>query len=352
MIKQKGFTLVEMMIAFTLSAVLVLGLFQIFTSNKQAFTMQDGMARMQESGRVSMELLSRDMRSAGYLGCATGVSGAFENHVDATKYTNSEVKQALSLFDGDNGIIGFNNVTAIAAGSDLDGFGLAVGTAEGQVVSGTDVLILQGAEACAGGKVTDGGTGTAQLKIQDAQACGLEQGKIVVVSNCSTAEAFGISSNADQTDTLAHGSNWNIEVKLTGNYENDSYIYTPTSVLYYVGNGASGEPALFMKTLVDENAATNAYNSLEIAEGVEDFQVLFGEDTDGDSSANRYLVPETAGIDMNEVVAIRTRLLVRSQDGLTQTNQTYVFNGATVTAGDNRMRVAYESTHAIRNRVR
>ena len=145
-IKQKGLTLVEMMIAFALSSILMLGLFQIFNSNKQAFGMQGGMARVQEGGRIGMEFLSRDFRNAGFMGCSTGGFGSnFTNHVDVTKYANGEVKQALSIFDGDSAITGFDDVSAIAAGSTLDGLGLAVGSAAGEVISGTDVILLQGA---------------------------------------------------------------------------------------------------------------------------------------------------------------------------------------------------------------
>ena len=357
-IKQKGLTLVEMMIAFTLSSILMLGLFQIFNSNKQAFGMQGGMARVQEGGRIGMEFLSRDFRNAAFMGCSTGgLSSNFINNVNPAKYADGAVKQAITIFDGDQAILGFDNVTAIASGSTLDGFGLAIGTSAGNVISGTDIIVLQGAKPCSGGKVVSGGTGTANIKIADAAACGLTQESIVIVSNCTTSEAFGITNNplssgASDKDTLSHAANLNVNVKLTGTYDDDSYIYKPSSTLFYIGNGASGEPSLFMKTLENETAATGAYGTHELAEGIEDMQFLYGEDTDDDGAVNRYVAAGTASLDMNRVIAIRTRLLTRTQDNLTQTNQTYNFNGVSITATDSRMRVPFETTNAIRNRIK
>ncbi len=355
-ITNQGFSLVELMVAMALSSVLMLGLFQIFTSNKQAVSLQGGVARVQESGRISMEFLSRHFRVVGYMGCATGgFSDNFTNHVDRTKYTDGEFKAALNAFNGDNGITGFNDITsANIVGTTLADIGLAVGTAAGQIVSGTDAIVMQGVRSCPGGKVTAGGTGTAQLKIEDADACGLQQNDIVIVSNCNTAEAFGITNNPSSgggsDDTLAHGSNVNINNKLSGTYDDDSYIFKPSFTAFYIGNGASGEPALYMKSL-EYAALATAFGSFEVAEGIQDMQLLYGEDTNDDGTVNRYV--ESGDVtDFNDVLAIRSNLLARSQDRATSTAQEYEFNGATVTATDLRMRVPYQTTNAIRNRIK
>ena len=333
--KQQGFSLVELLIALALSSILLVGLFQIFNSNRQAFSMQDGVARVQESGRIGMEFMTRELRTAGYMGCAGGTTGTFSNKVDASKYDEATMQAAITAFDGNNGLTGFDEVTD-TTGTALADAGVVVGTAAGQMISGTDAIILQGVEACVGGKVTDGGTGTAQIKITDAAACGLQQGDIVVVSNCETAEAFGITSNAASTNTLAHGSNFNSDNKLDGTYEDESYIFKPKFTVFYLGNGASGEPSLYMQSLEHSGAAT-AYGAFEISEGIEDVDFIFGEDTDGDGTVNRYVAAGDVG-DWNAVLAVRSSLVARSQLRATNT-------------GDTRIRVNYETTSAIRNRV-
>lgn len=352
--RQDGVTLIEMMIAFALSAVLILGVVQIFESNKMASKLQGGIARVQESGRIATELMARDIRNASYMGCSTGgFSSNFRNVVDASKFSSAALVQALSLLDGDNSLLGFDDVTSISSGSVLANFGLTVGTATGNLKSGTDVLVLHNARPCSGGKVTEGGTGTAQLKIEDAAACNLDQGDIVIVSNCTEAEAFGITSNASSTNTLSHGSNWNTDVKLNGNYEDDSYIFKPTSIIFYIGTGTDGEPALYMRSLDDVTPATgvNPYGNYELATGVEDMQILYGEDTSQNQTVDRYVTASDV-VDMNNVLTVRVRYLLRSADKVTTTAQTYTFNDATTLASDLRMRMSYETTNLIRNRIR
>ena len=56
-------------------------------------------------------------------------------------------------------------------------------------------------------------------------------------------------------------------------------------------------------------------------------QILYGEDTDADGTANRYLLVNTVG-NMANVVSIRIRLLVRTiDDNLAAQTLLYSFNG-------------------------
>jgi type IV pilus assembly protein PilW len=64
--RQSGFTLVELMVSITIGLILLAGIVQVFLANKQAFKLQQGVSRGQESGRTSMFLLSRTVRQAGY----------------------------------------------------------------------------------------------------------------------------------------------------------------------------------------------------------------------------------------------------------------------------------------------
>jgi len=61
-----GFTLVEIMVAITLSLVLLAGVGQIYASSKESFRVQHNNARMQENQRIAMEFLNRDIRQAGF----------------------------------------------------------------------------------------------------------------------------------------------------------------------------------------------------------------------------------------------------------------------------------------------
>lgn len=63
--RQSGLTLVELMIAMLLGSIMVAGAVQIFSSNVQAFRLQQVVSSVQESGRLAMEMIQADLRRAG-----------------------------------------------------------------------------------------------------------------------------------------------------------------------------------------------------------------------------------------------------------------------------------------------
>lgn len=63
---ERGFSLVELMTAITISMILLSGVVQVFLANKQAFKLQQGSSRAQESGRTGVFILARTIREAGY----------------------------------------------------------------------------------------------------------------------------------------------------------------------------------------------------------------------------------------------------------------------------------------------
>lgn len=65
---QRGLSLVEVMIGLLLSLVLTAGVIQIYISNKQTYTLQDEMSRLQENGRFAMDIVQRVIRGAGFQG--------------------------------------------------------------------------------------------------------------------------------------------------------------------------------------------------------------------------------------------------------------------------------------------
>ena len=80
----RGFTLVEIMVAITLSLFLIGGLVQIYASNKKSSLLQRNLAEMQESQRLAIHVLTHDIRMAGYYNgtVATNVQDVPRFYVD------------------------------------------------------------------------------------------------------------------------------------------------------------------------------------------------------------------------------------------------------------------------------
>jgi type IV pilus assembly protein PilW len=56
------------MVAVVVGLLLILGVIQVYLTTKQSYNAQAELARMQESGRFAMDLITRDLRRAGYWG--------------------------------------------------------------------------------------------------------------------------------------------------------------------------------------------------------------------------------------------------------------------------------------------
>lgn len=61
-----GFTLVELLVAMILGLGLMAGVIQIFISTQNTYRMEEGLARIQENGRFSLDLIITQLRMAGY----------------------------------------------------------------------------------------------------------------------------------------------------------------------------------------------------------------------------------------------------------------------------------------------
>ena len=81
----KGFSIVELMVAITISSLLLLGVTKIFIDTKGSYNLREGLSRLQENGRFAMDLAQISFRQVGFK--ADGFqpdSAVFP--VDATNY--------------------------------------------------------------------------------------------------------------------------------------------------------------------------------------------------------------------------------------------------------------------------
>lgn len=72
--KQYGLSLIELMIAVLISCLLILGVTQMFGNTSQTDRTSSAIARVQESGRVALEVIGEDARRAGYQGCSSAAN--------------------------------------------------------------------------------------------------------------------------------------------------------------------------------------------------------------------------------------------------------------------------------------
>lgn len=69
--RMHGLSLVELLVALTVSLLLLAGVFQIYLGNRQSYETQQGINLVQEGGRFATLFMSRTIRHGGYLSSYT-----------------------------------------------------------------------------------------------------------------------------------------------------------------------------------------------------------------------------------------------------------------------------------------
>jgi len=64
--KERGFTLVEILMVMSISALLLGSMYSVYTSNYKTFRVQEQVAEAQQNARGALQLMSRDIMMAGY----------------------------------------------------------------------------------------------------------------------------------------------------------------------------------------------------------------------------------------------------------------------------------------------
>jgi type IV pilus assembly protein PilW len=98
-IGQKGLTLVEIMIALLLGLFLIAGIGYIFLASKQSYRLNEGLSRLQEDGRFTMEILQTRLRSADYAGCYEDISKGTENVLNTPTNFAWDLTKPVEGFD-------------------------------------------------------------------------------------------------------------------------------------------------------------------------------------------------------------------------------------------------------------
>ena len=115
----KGFTLIELMIAMAISGIVAGGIFTAYQSQQKSYTVQEGVSVMQQNLRAGMDIMAREIRMAGCDPKGIGGMGIIDvcprdlNYVIDTTFTGNSAIKISADFNGD-GILGGNETIAFS----------------------------------------------------------------------------------------------------------------------------------------------------------------------------------------------------------------------------------------------
>ena len=344
---QRGLSIIELMVALLISSLLTLGLVQIFTSNSQTSRTNEASARVQESGRLSTDIMARLIRNAAYWGCV--------EHARIDVMLNDDVG-----FDIASLLTGITLVPNVAAGN------------EWGAVPGTDVLVL-------GGVSTDAALRTTQqtpvnsatiFTGVDPEDFGFRDEDLVLISDCKSADLFQISNLRTNGFTVNTGkSTFPGNARQNQNeYPLGASVFMPSSSALFVREN-NGERSFAFRSTVVRDIAGSTIGDLggveELVSGVRDMRVRLGlrAGADGDDRARvgQWVTALGAGDTEQDVIAVQVSFLARApQDNIVAQPQSLCFpawldcegNPSLMTQmPDNRLYRVFNVTSGIRSRM-
>jgi type IV pilus assembly protein PilW len=329
--RHSGFSLIELMVGMTIALLLAAVIVTVFSRASKTSSVTQTINEIQEQARVALDMMQRDVRLAGYIGCNSNrllESGGLVNVIAAP---------ADYLNDIDEYLMGHEGTGAAFDPAASDG----LTTADPEPLLDSDAITVR---IPAAEPVSLSGTmanGSAAIPLFSTAGFAVDQR--AVVGDCAQSTAFHITATAAG---LEHGVGSNADADFGRAYGPDAMVAPFTTLTYYIAeNGVGTNRSLYRR--VDGAALSE-----EIAEGVEEFQLQYGLDTDGDNFADLFVTADDVA-DWTQVVSVRASLLMRSKlERAAQSPQAYAFNGdPDIDAADDRLRRPFNVTIQLRNRT-
>ncbi len=98
----QGFTLVELMIALAISALVLTAIYNIFISNNRIYLKQNEMTKIEQNLRAAMSMMTKDIRMAGYNSTNSSQSGVYHISNSTNIVFNYDNSTHSYFFDSDD----------------------------------------------------------------------------------------------------------------------------------------------------------------------------------------------------------------------------------------------------------
>ncbi|MCG2584054.1 PilW family protein [Massilia sp. TS11] len=295
--RQAGFSLVELMVAAAIGIMILAGMITLFVNNNKAQSEIEKANRQIENGRFSIELISTDLRNAGYLGefdptelptpttaqdvCATAVADLVTSmplHVQGFDATVSNLPSCLS-----------------------------------DVKAGTDILVVRRARGC-----------------------------VVGVGSCDPASAGGpffqasLCNNSSELGSGSTSEHYRLDLSTAGldRHERDcastagsgslAPIHRYQTNIYFIANNSNGSDGIptLKRAELGVSGSSIVFSTVALVEGVENLQFEYGLDTNNDGAADTFTpnpasyggctTDSCSNTNWRNVVAVRMHVLARN----------------------------------------
>jgi type IV pilus assembly protein PilW len=271
--RQRGFSLVELMVALVLGLLVIGGVGGVFLSQRELYRQNENLARMQENARYAFEVMARSLREVGGNLCGA-----------ASNVANKVLGEDIHVYGGKD-----------------NSFPKPFGTEKKERVSGTDAVVVWSGTLNKGVVITEHDLNNAKFTVNTTEH-GLKDGDIVMACDNYHAAIFKVTE-VNSSDVTVHN--------LSGGllkFEKGGFISKLADYAWYIGCNGRGGRSLYRLEL------QNGKDPEEVAEGVSDLQIQYliagktdyvDADDDADNASN---------VDWTQVLAVRLEFTLHSLD--------------------------------------
>ena len=249
--RMAGVSLIELMISILLGMLVLAALIQVFASTSASRTELERTSRQIENGRFAMDVLSDEIRMAGFYGeynlAQEGIPAAIPDPC-STVATDWKLAMRIHLQGFDNGV----GVPPCVPGN---------------IKPGTDVLVVRRAATCEAGVAGCAGIAAGQPYIQSSK-CATEQPTAPLVFNTGGPYTLRVRDCATVAGVRRY-------------YVNIFYIAT---------DNGSGSPVPTLTELQFDGAA---FSIVPLVEGIEELNIEYGIDNNKDGAPDTYTADPT-----------------------------------------------------------
>lgn len=367
-LNQRGFSIVELMVASTISIIMFAVIIELFASNKEAYRLQEGASVLNENARYAISHLQYYTRLADHWGPVQPEDvNRLASDPPSVLCGGVEVisNRGFEGFDGTSAVPPVACVPAADYEPNTDMFFIRYGAGHRNNLPLAEVPDLKGVPSLpvittATPPLTD-----AEVPVRATYFAGAEADGIWVSARLGLqAFIFKAEDHNDLPASNQHSAS-----------DSDNGIGTYfryQAMLYYIrpcsnpatgtdssacDAGDDGVPTLVRRRL--SPGTTPTFDEEDIVSGVENMQLLYGVDTDADYIADRYdTAPNvTAAGDWDQVVSARISLIVANlerDNTINDTDTYFTLDDTWVPPPEARSfrRSQYEFTIQIRNMTR
>ncbi len=331
--RQSGFSLIELMVAITISLIILAALTVMFVTSSRAREEITRANQQIENGRYAMQVLADDLRLAGYYG---GFDPRPDNpdSIFATDPPNPCITTLAALKA--------NLILHVQGYDEGAGITTECNAALTNRKAGTDVVVIRRVSTCKAGPITD--TDCSSLAGHyyfQASHCSTQ------LNAASAVDPYAADTNAYILAVGATNAAFN-RTRKECDLADPADIRRLITHIYYIDEGSyTDADGRDIPTLVRaELKGANFNTRTPLAEGIEQMELQY-RNVDND-----YIDPDTAiAADWRSVTAAELYLLARSTDpspGHTDT-KTYTLGTDTFTPGDTYKRHVFQTNVLLSN---